>query len=53
MRFVLGTAPLEHLLSSRNDVSYADVDRHYDGNANDLSDTRQHQDPTEEENKQN
>jgi hypothetical protein len=45
-------APVEQLLSSCNDVNYADVDCHYDGNPNDLSDPRQHQEPTEEQDEQ-
>jgi hypothetical protein len=48
---VLGAAPFQQFLSSRNDVSYADVDRHYDGNPNDLSDRWQRQEPSKEENK--
>jgi hypothetical protein len=45
-------APVEQLLSSCNDVNYADVDCHYDDNPNDLSDPRQHQEPTEEQDEQ-
>jgi hypothetical protein len=52
MSFTLGKVVFEQLLSSCNDVSCADMDRHDDGYPNDLSDPRQHQEPTEEQNKQ-
>ena len=52
IRFVLGMAPVEQLLSSCNDVNYPDVDCHYDGNPDNLSDPRQHQEPTEEQDEQ-
>jgi hypothetical protein len=50
IRFV--TALLEQLLSSCNDVNYANIDCHDRGDPNDLSDPGQQEEPAEEQDKQ-